>query len=259
MNQELVYKPKTISMKKLVLHIPHASVYFPNKIGYVVSEERLQKELTKMTDWYTDELFANPIDLACIVPFSRLFCDVERFKSDELEPMSQFGMGFAYTHCENGQLLRQLTPAEREEVAHFYDAHHNQLNQVVGQELKENGSVLIVDCHSFPNVPSQCNFNQRVPRPDFNIGTDPDHTSEALSQFCVRFFEEKGFTVGLDWPYSGTMVPNDFWHQDQRVKSVMLEINRRLYLEPGTNQKSNQFEAIKDLTQSFLKALRDQF
>ncbi|QIA06473.1 N-formylglutamate amidohydrolase [Draconibacterium halophilum] len=66
-------------MKQLILHIPHASTQIPDYTGFLLSSEALQEEILKLTDWYTDELFANKRDEAIIAPFSRVFCDVERF------------------------------------------------------------------------------------------------------------------------------------------------------------------------------------
>jgi hypothetical protein len=48
---------------------------------------------------YTDELFPTTAYEAgrVVLPFSRLVCDVERFPSDEDEPMASRGMGVFYT------------------------------------------------------------------------------------------------------------------------------------------------------------------
>ena len=67
----------------LILHIPHASTTLPFKDGYLVGEELLQKEINKLTDWYTDDLFESSEDITVKVDFSRIFCDVERFVDDE--------------------------------------------------------------------------------------------------------------------------------------------------------------------------------
>jgi N-formylglutamate deformylase len=80
-------------MKKLVLHIPHSSTTIPKVEGYIVSQSILNSEILKLTDWYTDDLFQNNIDKDVLAPFSRIFCDVERFSEDEKEVMSKFGMG----------------------------------------------------------------------------------------------------------------------------------------------------------------------
>ena len=72
-------------MKPLILHIPHSSTNFPLKEGFILDSEKIQQELIKLTDWYTDELFYSDSDEMLISPFSRIFCDVERFENDEDE------------------------------------------------------------------------------------------------------------------------------------------------------------------------------
>jgi N-formylglutamate amidohydrolase len=83
-------------MKNLILHIPHSSTNIPFFDGYIDDKQKIIKEIIKLTDWFTDDLFSNEIDDAIITPFSRIFCDVERFTDDKLEVMSKFGMGFLY-------------------------------------------------------------------------------------------------------------------------------------------------------------------
>ena len=69
-------------MKNLILHIPHSSTNIPLKKGYCVSDGLLNQEILKLTDWYTDDLFENEIDSSIKAPFSRIFCDTERFSDD---------------------------------------------------------------------------------------------------------------------------------------------------------------------------------
>ncbi len=83
-------------MKKLILHIPHSSTNFPFVDGFISNENKIKQEIVKLTDWYTDELFYSEHDTMIVTPFSRLFCDVERFKRDEDEIMSKVGMGATY-------------------------------------------------------------------------------------------------------------------------------------------------------------------
>jgi N-formylglutamate deformylase len=80
-----------------VLHIPHSSRHVPPEERQAIrlDDTALHTELLRMTDGYTDELFpVTAIEAGRIVfPVSRLVCDVERFSSDEDEPMAARGMG----------------------------------------------------------------------------------------------------------------------------------------------------------------------
>lgn len=101
-------------MKKLVLHIPHSSTEIPLLDGYISTQDEIQDEIIRLTDWYTDDLFDSQVDNKIIVSFSRIFCDVERFADDELEIMSKLGMGVLYEKLDSDELLRKVSPELRE-------------------------------------------------------------------------------------------------------------------------------------------------
>jgi len=72
----------------------------------------------------------------------------------------------------------------------------------------------------------------------------------------VRFFEERGYSLGVDWPYTGTIVPLAWYGKDKQVASIMLEVNRRLYLEDGTSVKSKGYGEISRVVREFLEMIR---
>jgi N-formylglutamate deformylase len=49
-------------LKKIILHIPHSSVNIAISDGYVDDANRINNELIKLTDWYTDEMFYSEND-----------------------------------------------------------------------------------------------------------------------------------------------------------------------------------------------------
>ena len=242
-------------MRKLILHIPHSSTNIPFFDGYIDDKQKITKEIEKLTDWLTDDLFSNEIDEAIITPFSRIFCDVERFEDDSQEVMSKFGMGVLYEKFDDDKKLRETTSELRKRILKdFYWKHHKKLLELVKMHLKGNNSCLIVDCHSFPEKALNRSLNKTTFRPDFNIGTDEFHTPKKLIELSKRYFEELGYSLGIDEPYSGTMVPMDYYKKDDRVQSIMLEVNRKLYLS-GT-EKSDGYQEIKQVVQEYLKLLK---
>ena len=244
-------------MKKLILHIPHSATNIPLRDGFSADETKIQQEIIKLTDWYTDELFHSDSDEMIVTPFSRLFCDVERFENDEDEIMSKVGMGVLYERFDNGDLLRNVTPQLREKVIRdYYREHHHRLTQAVKTQLEQEGSALIIDCHSFPSTPLLKAIDQSKNPPDFNIGIDPFHTPSELTAVAIDYFRNLGYSWGLDWPYSGTIVPMDYYQKNKNVHSIMLEVNRKLYLNEPTNEKLITFEKTKEIVQGFLEVIR---
>ena len=98
-----------------------------------------------------------------------------------------------------------------------------------------------------------------MPRPDFNIGTDSFHTPNYLIELSKDFFTEKGYTIGIDWPYSGSIVPLKYYKQNKNVESIMLEVNRRLYLKEGTNEKSENYLPLKEVVSEYLEMIHIAF
>jgi N-formylglutamate deformylase len=244
-------------MRKLILHIPHSSTIIPLKEGYCITDEMLNQEILKLTDWYTDDLFENETDVSIKANFSRIFCDTERFSEDSQEIMAQHGMGVLYNKTDSGESLRNISPELRKHILeNYYWKHHNQLAENVRLQLEKFGRATIVDCHSFPNKPLIRALDKSLFRPDFNIGTDPFHTPKKLIDASIAFFKENGYSLGVDKPYTGTIVPMHYYKKDKNVQSIMLEINRGLYLNDYTNEKSIQYQKTKQIVQEFLKQIR---
>jgi N-formylglutamate amidohydrolase len=68
-------------------------------------------------------------------------------------------------------------------------------------------------------------------RPDICIGTDPFHTPPELAKAFVEAFSEHGWTVAVNDPFAGALVPASRYSSDPRVTAVMVEINRNLYFD----------------------------
>jgi len=243
--------------KQLILHIPHADITIPDKTGYLISDEQLKNEQLVLTDWYTDELYDTGKDVIVKAEFSRFFCDAERFEDDSRESMSKIGMGVLYTKTVNQDLMREYDDEFKERVLDaYYRPHHQRLTSAVAQQLDSGGKGLIVDCHSFPDNA----FTRRLLKgdlmPDFSIGIDAYHTPQELIDYSLNFFREKGHSITIDDPFSGTMVPMAYYKKDKRVSSIMLEINRWLYLQGDTNLKSDGFEETQRLVAGFLDGIR---
>jgi N-formylglutamate amidohydrolase len=243
--------------QKVILHIPHSSEIIPSFDGYLVTEEELKKEMLKLTDRYTDDLFFSADDEPVVAGFSRIFCDPERFPDDENEIMAQFGMGVLYEKSDEGKVIRTVTPELREHImTHYYWKHHEKLNNAVNSQLAQFGKALIVDCHSYPGIPLKRDLDQTPNRPDFNIGTDSFHTPEHLIAISADFFKKAGYSLGIDWPYKGSIVPMQHYQKNNAVQSIMLEINRVLYMNESTGEKTERYSEIKEVTSEYIKVLK---
>ena len=238
----------------MILHIPHASTYTEN-LEFLAE---IKDELNTMTDFYTDDIF----DYECtrvIAPISRLVCDMERFEDDDLEEMSKMGMGVCYTKTAHGEPFRDVSKAEKKRILKkYYYPHHKALTRAVDDELALYKKTLVIDCHSFPNKPLPCNLSQDTNRPDICIGTDSFHTPKYIIEILKKYFSDCGYSVKIDDPFAGTLIPMKYYQQDKRVHGVMIEINRKLYQDDKMKKSSNYPQLKKDI-QAALRLLDDLY
>jgi N-formylglutamate amidohydrolase len=233
-----------------ILHMPHSAVGIPADVraSLRLSNEELDRELLLMTDWYTDELFALPASEAVTVrfPLSRLVLDPERFLDDPKEPMAARGMGAIYTRTSSGAILRDdPTPIERSDlIGRFYAPHHAALSDAVDSALKSNGQCLIIDCHSFPSSPLPYEQDQRPERPQVCLGRDPFHTPNWLVDIARNLICSHGFKVEINRPFSGALVPSKHFGREPLVFAIMIELNRKIYMNELTGAKLSGFSRV---------------
>lgn len=223
------------TLQPFVLHIPHAHHEIPDayRSDFLLSDDELAYEMRIMADHGTDSLFL-PLEkpAECVTsPWSRLFVDMERFRDDHDEDMSQLGMGVLYEKTASGKPMRHPpTPAIREKILRdYYDTHHNRLTKAVDARLEHFGWCLIIDCHSFPkeSLPYE---DANWKRPEICLGCDDFHTPQVLRDLYRHAFESGGFDVAINEPFKGSLVPLKHYRKDPRVLSIMLEARRDLYI-----------------------------
>ena len=245
----------------MLLHIPHSSIKIPSNVRSIfqLSDDQLRKELLRMTDWFTDVLFDVEGVERLVYPVSRLVCDPERFSDDVLESMASKGMGAIYTKTSEGSMLRKkVSPQERQDLLQrFYAPHHAALEAAVQAEIKAEGFCLIIDCHSFSSVPLPHEPDQRMDRPQLCIGTDDFHTPKWLMRTVEDSATSAGWTMEINHPFSGTIVPMSVYKKDARLFSVMLELNRSLYMDEATGKRSADFATCRKNVNAVLRSIKD--
>ncbi len=228
----------------ILINVPHSATYIPTDELKYFTTPNLQHELDVMTDHYCDDLYDTG-DRMIRFPISRLVCDPERFRDDAQEIMSTVGMGAIYRSCSDRSELKKVTDDHREELLRrYYDWYHNGFEMAVEECLDIYDKCLIIDGHSFPAVPLPYELDQDRNRPDICIGTDENHTPREFESAIVDFFRSRGYTVELNRPFAGTIVPMRYYREDQRVMSVMIEANRRLYMNEDLT-KSSAYDRLK--------------
>lgn len=228
----------------MILHVPHSSTKIPEWVKF---DKSIEEDLLRMTDWYTDKLFSYSAMAKFIFPWSRLFCDVERFIDDE--PMEQQGHGICYVKDSFGGHLRNVSDEERKDIIEkYYSPHHTKFSIACNQCLSLFNEVVIVDCHSFSDEVLPHEPDQDVIRPDFCLGIDEFHSPQNLVDEVKNYLESKGYVVFINKPFAGTIVPLVHYKKTKDLKSIMIEVNRKLYL----GRSDVEFEQIKNVITELL-------
>lgn len=247
----------------MILHIPHASKIIPTSEleAFLLSPCELENEILRMTDCFTDELFAMATSSTPVVrfPVSRLLVDPERFLDDELEPMARVGMGVVYLQTSEGTKLReQPSASERKRLLEkYYYPHHRRLEMAVEGELNKYGNALIIDCHSFPSRPRRYQNRTDSRLPDISLGTDIFHTPNRLLDSASVAFSQNGLSVAVNNPYSGSIVPIKYFRSESRVWSLMIEVNRGLYMNEEDGKKLANFDRVQEIVRQTLVKLNE--
>lgn len=218
-----------------IIHIPHSSLEMPNMFleKLLLPLEHIQKENMFISDYLVDKFVSNKFKNIVKFGYSRLFCDVERYLDDSLEEMSKKGMGALYTKDSNGCVFIKYDKEYREKVIKkYYENHHNKLNNLTRNVLSKYGKCFIIDLHSFSDELVYKVLSLKD-NPDICIGINESGYDKKLLEFTTSYFEKNGYSVKINYPYSGSLIPNV---KDNNIYSMMIEINKRVYLNNNYNK-----------------------
>lgn len=158
-------------------------------------------------------------------------------------------MGVLYTHGTLRQPIREKPspPVRQQLLDQYYHPHHKKLTETVDRILEEQNRCLITDGHSFPPKALPYETNPKAIRPEFCLGTDDFHTSPELLEAIEAELQRLGYSTGHNEPFSGTIVSLKHYQKDQRVQSLMIEINRKLYLNEDYSVASGLQKVVSAL------------
>lgn len=213
----------------IVLNEPHASVeglYDADKSFWKMDFRFMNEVIIKWTDWHTDYLFHGLTDHRIDTvrfPYSRFVVDAERLWND---PMENIGQGIVYKRFDDYQ---RVVPHELElKLLRLWHWHQSRLRNAL------TDGDLLLDCHSFPEHLSDV---------DICIGYNEDWSkpSKGMIEMAVNHFMDRGYKVGVNYPYSNSETPDCKF----RYHSLMLEVNKKAYLKPGSIQL--QDDGLRDV------------
>jgi N-formylglutamate amidohydrolase len=231
--------------QNIVLHIPHGSEYIPEQVGNHQSPALclLRTNSFHLIDYYTQPLFAPSVPKQAIKTLCahnhRMLVDMERLPNDPLEP-NGFGIVSQWAINWLGEDYRQVALEQ-------YRAYHEEATKCLNM-LK---NPLLIDCHSFSSKPTPlCPIPHDV---DICIGWNEDETcpDRMLLKLVAAYFKDCGYAIGINKPFSNSKTfPGTFGYH-----SMMIEINKRCYMNEETLEKTPNFTNLHNQLQRLYEIL----
>lgn len=224
--------------KEIIKHIPHASLDFPKGYDHLALSNVFydyKLELYKMADLFVDKLFNFVEGVEVKAKYSRMYCDVERYRDDDKEPMAKLGLGYIYTRSiYTGYRYRRHDEYYGYDldgdVYKYYNDHHELLTNETKKILKKGKKVLILDLHSFSDEQARL-LGNKGPFPDICIGLNDVKYDKRIIDTIIEWIEYKGYSYKINYPYKGSIIPHGLTKEElKNVTSIMIEVNKRLYL-----------------------------
>jgi N-formylglutamate amidohydrolase len=198
---------------------------------------RSMVENAQVTDWHTERMITEA-DQSLVFPFSRVFCDVERFTDD---PLERVGQGIHYTHTVDQRWLRDADPRAVEIARRLHRDWHAQLAQVVYGVLSYS-PVVLIDMHSYSDFQADQTFS--AARPDICLGVNTVMRRLPPFMRVKEMFERHGYTVAINAPYEGAIIPTGMQNAPD-LSCIMFEVHKRVYLDDYGNTEPRGFGRLQ--------------
>jgi N-formylglutamate amidohydrolase len=255
-----------------VFNSPHSGRHYPDRFLSMVRLDRTA--IRRSEDCYVEELFGSAVPLGApmlTANFPRAYLDVNRepWELDPrmfAEPMPSFanirsvrvagGLGTVPKLVGEGLDIYpgRLPLSEAvDRIETIYKPYHEQLKRLVTRTHARFGFAILVDCHS---MPASIRIGENGVRPDFIVGDRfGASASSALTEHAIGLLVAMGYTVAHNKPYAGGFITEHYGRPSKGLHTLQIEVNRGLYMNERTFQKSAGFDALADDLASFTAQL----
>ncbi|MEG0820868.1 MAG: N-formylglutamate amidohydrolase [Burkholderiaceae bacterium] len=251
----------------VVLDSPHSGNTFPADFDAAVSEF----DLREGEDCYIDELYlpATALGVPLLAAlFPRTYLDPNRHAGDvDLDMIggdwphahvpsgkAEIGKALIWRTLEDGRPIysRQLSIDEVVgRIARCHTPYHDKLQCLIDNAHTRHGVCFHLNCHSMRAVAGTMGEGGAGrARADFVLG-DRDGTScdPAFTEFVRATLADMGYRVAINDPYKGVELVRAYSDPAAGRHSLQVEINKRLYMDEATLEKTAGFDSLQaDLT-----------
>jgi N-formylglutamate deformylase len=173
--------------------------------------------------------------------------------------VSKSGLGLLKTVSRYGEPLqeRKLTVAEVEHrLDRYYRPYHRALASAMDRMLTEHGFYYNLSCHCMSAVGAPTHADAGQERMDFCLGNLRGTSSSTdFIEFVAATIRAQGFTCSVNTPYTGGELNRRYGKADGKRESIMVEINKRTFMDVKSFRKNEGFEAIQRVAGAVLQAV----
>lgn len=257
----------------LVFDSPHSGSSYPEDFQFCCPFDVLRMA----EDTYVDELYsAAPALGATLIGavFPRSYLDPNRAVDDldsalidgtwpsPLAPShkTRSGLGLVRRVARPGIPIydRKLGLDEiRARLERCHIPYHRVLDEACQRAHRKFGVVWHVNCHSMPSQRSGKNGTKGGHCADFVLGDRDGTTCEPeFTDFVAQVLRRRGYTVRINEVYKGVEIVKRQGRPAMHRHSLQIEVDRALYMDQKTLEKSPAFDGLQADITELIEALK---
>lgn len=246
-----------------VFNSPHSGRVYPPRFLSLTRLDALA--IRRSEDCYVEELFGAAPALGApllVANFPRAYLDVNRepWELDPrmfVEPLPSFantrsarvagGLGTIPRLVGEGQEIyggRLRLSEALARIEAVYRPYHLALKQLVTAARERFGYAVLVDCHS---MPASIRLGEGGVRPDFIVGDRfGASAAPAVTEHAIALLTSMGYLVAHNKPYAGGFITEHYGRPAKGLHAIQIEVNRGLYMNEATLEKTAGFDALAE-------------
>ena len=247
----------------LVVDSPHSGIEYPDDFRPAVPPEKLRQA----EDAFVDDLYASTPALGATLiaaRFPRSYIDPNRSLLDIDTSLldspwpgpaiasrkTQLGIGLIWRVLDTGEPIygRKLTVEEvKQRIVRYHQPYQRAVKQALDEAFDHFGGVWHLNVHSMPAMSSRISEEgPGKPRADFVLGDRDGTTCEPeFTALVAESLRGLGYDVKVNDPYKGVELVRAFSDPKAGRHSLQIEVNRRLYMDERTREKTAGFAGLK--------------
>jgi len=276
-NKAIRVQPSAVNLGDaipLFFDSPHSGSTYPIDYNFILPLVHLRQA----EDTYIEDLYEQAPNFGATLidaQFPRSYIDVNRNELDfaptdladnwpgklDPGPKAEVGTGLAWVRLFGSTDIYEsnITSAQlQHRIDTYWKPYHDAISKTYEYLHNTFGCAYHVNCHSMPSVGNPKSVDGPVDRPDFILGDRDGSTCETgFTQIVKEYLEQKGYTVAINYPFKGVELVRRYSDPKKYRHSLQIEINRRLYMNEITLEKTDGYNDLKTAITGLIKTLAD--